>query len=107
MSILEMIESHKYRRAIFLSTLPQQVFINRAVSVGLHNTTDISFCETMLGHYEGLLQSVIDGTHISLLGDLEPIIDDKEDFKRHLIQLYKTDILRFRSNLLNLIHSEN
>lgn len=103
MTISDQLKTMAFKPSIFFC-MPQQVFHNRTVVGGAHNVEDVNYCEVMLDHFTGLLEKAEKGTHVSLCADL---VEDKNDLRRFLINMYKTDILRYRSNLLNLIHSEN
>ena len=83
---------------------PQQIIRNHVVAKGLHYSENMDFCIVNMVHCEVLLNSVEQGTHIALQNDW---IEDKEDYKQFLTKLYKKDILKFKSNLINLTFSEN
>lgn len=81
---------------------PQQIFQNYAVMKG-YAPQDENFELTMIDHYHYLRQQIYDGIHISF----RKVVEDEDDLKRHLIHTYTNDILRHRSNLCNILFTEN
>ncbi len=93
----------KITESIFY-TDPQQIILNHTVAKGIHMVENIDFCDSMIGHYESLLRQAQDESHIVLFAKY---VADPYEYRDWLILCYKRDILRNRSNLINLLFSEN
>lgn len=80
-----------------------QQIIRKNVARGYHVSTNLNFLDSMVSHYENLIQQVHEGAHIAF----KSYVADVDDLKWHLLKSYQSTLDMYRANLINLIHSEN